>query len=47
VFDKDAVIDKLNLFQSKYNFYTNVGARLIHQFVSRKLVRRTQAWRGT
>jgi iron(III) transport system permease protein len=28
-------------------FYTNVGARLIHQFVSRKLVRRTQAWRGT
>ena len=28
-------------------FYTNVSARLIHQFVSRKLVRRTQAWRGT
>ncbi|MCP4983695.1 MAG: putative 2-aminoethylphosphonate ABC transporter permease subunit [Gammaproteobacteria bacterium] len=28
-------------------FYTNVAARLIHQFVSRKLVRRTQAWRGT
>ncbi len=26
-------------------FYTNVGARLIHQFVSRNLVRRTQAWR--
>ncbi len=28
-------------------FYTNVGARLIHQFVSRNLVRRTQAWRVT
>ena len=26
-------------------FYTNVGARLIHTFVSRNLVRRTQAWR--
>ncbi len=27
-------------------FYTNVGARLIHVFVTRKLVRRTQAWRS-
>ena len=27
-------------------FYTNVGARLIHSFVTRKLVRRTQAWRS-
>ena len=26
-------------------FYTNVAARLIHTFVSRNLVRRTQAWR--
>ena len=28
-------------------FYTNVGARLIHTFISRNLVRRTQAWRRT
>jgi iron(III) transport system permease protein len=28
-------------------FYTNVVARLIHQFVSRNLVRRTQAWRSS
>ena len=28
-------------------FYTNVGARLIHLFVTRKLMRTTQAWRGT
>ena len=27
-------------------FYTNVSARLIHTFVSRNLVRRTQAWRN-
>jgi len=27
-------------------FYTNVGARLIHSFVTRKIVVRTQAWRG-
>jgi len=26
-------------------FYTNVTARLLHSFVTRKLVRRTQAWR--
>ena len=26
-------------------FYTNVAARLIHQFISRNVVRRTQAWR--
>jgi len=26
-------------------FYTNVAARLIHLFVSRNVVRRTQAWR--
>ncbi len=27
-------------------FYTNVGARLIHSFITRKVVRRTQAWRS-
>ncbi len=27
-------------------FYTNVGARLIHAFVTRKVVRKTQAWRS-
>ncbi|MBW2298297.1 MAG: hypothetical protein JRF32_11895 [Deltaproteobacteria bacterium] len=26
-------------------FYTNVAARLIHLFVTRNLMRRTQAWR--
>jgi iron(III) transport system permease protein len=26
-------------------FYTNVTARLIHLFVSRKLLQKTQAWR--
>ena len=28
-------------------FYTNVVARLIHMLASHKLLRRTQAWRGT
>ncbi len=27
-------------------FYSNVGARLIHLFISRKVLRRTQAWRS-
>ena len=28
-------------------FYANVGARLIHLFITRKVLRKTQAWRNT
>jgi len=27
-------------------FYTNAGARLLHQFLTRTLLGRTQAWRS-